>query len=127
MILVCIVSSHCHVLKSLEGSISVFKGESLLSSCHSCSIVPIYGYNPHLGNYFLCVSPLTDLNEKQLMRKACNLNMTSLFSITFSAVQCCDCLFSTSLTIKDTRPRRVTLDSLYHCECVHRVHASVVS
>lgn len=45
-----------HDLKLLQGSISVFKGESLSSD--SCSTVSIYGYNAHLGNHFSCVSPL---------------------------------------------------------------------
>lgn len=100
--------------------------ESLLSF-DSCSIVPLYGYNAHLGNFFfffLRVSPLADLNENQLMWKACNLKMTSSFPINPRLSQL---LFLSSGALwlfilevthqKRHKGRVVTLANLHRCEC----------
>lgn len=112
---------------------SSFKATSGFQLClhredHCCHLTPLCPYMARMHIWqtiFLWVSPPADLNENQLMWKACYLKMTSSFPINLSLSRCLFLsstvlwLFTLQVIHQKRHKGRVTLVNFHHCECVH--------
>lgn len=105
----------CHNLKS-------FQATGCLHWCHFTPLCPYMG-RMHIWQTMFCASPLADLNENQLMWKACYLEMTSSFPINLS-LSCCLFLRLAVLWFfyspsHSSCKGTVTFVNFHHCKLMH--------
>lgn len=122
------------IFSGLQGFISDFSGRITVVIWLLFHCAHIWR-NCTFGNIFFHVSPLADLNENQLMWKACNLKMTSFpinLSLTFASQQYSVWIvYSQSHSPEKTQGMgvqfRPTYTTVSMCACVHTVCVSIMS